>query len=498
MSTPLTILNVEDTPDNRNLVRRILESEGYRVVDAENALEGIKRAVETRPDLILMDINLPDLDGFTAVTRIRSFPHLTSVPILALTARTVSDDRERAKAIGCDGYLNKPVDFDELVTAVAHHLEVGHREEGTTTKREYYLQEQSLSLIEKLEHKIVELEAAYDRLKHLEEAKSAFISVASHELRTPLTVIHSYTQMLEILPAIQGDENARELLAGVSKGTNRLQEIIADMVSVIRVELADETDVKYAPVSIRSIIKTIEDEQAEVVAKRKLRLKVSVAKDLPMISGDWKQLHSALSRIVGNAVKYTPDGGMITISSRAISDSDNGQNFVEVVIADSGVGIALDKQNLIFDKFGTAEDIVLHSTGKDKFMGGGVGLGLTIAKGVIESHNGRIWVESPPPDPVFCEKADFLRWLIGVIINPCGCDPIFDLWTGCYETITSWAGSGDKLLALAGCFSAAGRVQPPGFSHRQPPAGAADNDYYPAHCHAPLGTDAGQHPGAHL
>ena len=147
MSTPQTILNVEDTPENRHLVRRILESQGYRVIDAVNALDGIEKAVEINPDLILMDINLPDLDGFTAVTRIRSFPHLKVVPILALTARTVSDDRERARAIGCDGYLNKPIDFDELIAAVARHISTGHQDEGTATEREDYLQEQSLTLI---------------------------------------------------------------------------------------------------------------------------------------------------------------------------------------------------------------------------------------------------------------------------------------------------------------------------------------------------------------
>jgi signal transduction histidine kinase len=400
MSTPPTILNVEDVPENRNLVRRILESAGYRVEDAENALKGIEKAQELRPDLILMDINLPDLDGFTAVTRIRSFGHLNAIPIIALTARTVSDDRERAKAIGCDGYLNKPVDFDELITAVDSHLTSGHKAETAATKREYYLQEQSIALTEELERKISELQAAYERLKHLEEAKSNFISVVSHELRTPLTVIHSYSQMLELLPSVKNDSTAIELLAGVAKGTTRLQEIINDMVSVVRVELA-RADFELTPVSIRSVIKTVEEELSPTAAERHISLKTDVAKDLPMVSGDFKQLHSALSRIVGNALKYTPDDGWVNISAchlekNAVGDS---QSFIEIVVADSGVGIALDKQKLIFDKFSTAENVALHSTGKGKFMGGGAGLGLTIAKGIIESHKGRIWVKSEGYDP---------------------------------------------------------------------------------------------------
>jgi signal transduction histidine kinase len=397
MSGSHTVLNVEDTPENRHLVRRILESEGYQVIDAVSALEGIEKAVKMSPDLILMDINLPDLDGFTAVSRIRSF--LRTVPIIAITARNVSDDRERAKAIGCDGYLNKPIDIDQLVTEIARHLETGHRDEEEVTQREYYLKEQNLALIEELERKFGELQSAYERLKHLEQAKSDFISVASHELRTPLTVIHSYTQMLESLPNIQADEVARDMLAGVTKGTTRLREIIGDMVSVIRMELT-ERNFEFAPVSIRNIIKSIEKNHANIVTERNITLETEVTKDLPMVNGDFKQIQSAFVRIVGNAIKYTPDGGCIRISARLLAEpGTDGQTFVEIVVADEGVGIDLDKQKLIFDKFSTAENVALHSTSQTQFMGGGAGLGLTIAKGIIESHNGRIWVESDGYDP---------------------------------------------------------------------------------------------------
>lgn len=404
--TSPTILSVEDTMENRILVRRILESQGYQVIDAVNALEGIKKAVEIKPDLILMDINLPDLDGFTAVTRIRSFPQLTTVPIIALTARNVMDDRDRAKAIGCDAYLNKPIDVEELIKSVAQYLTTRHKPEAAATKREYYLQEQSLTLISELERKNADLEAAnanlkaaYDRLKHFEEAKSNFISVASHELRTPLTVIHSYNQMLQMLPSINNDETAKELLAGVARGTARLKEIMDDMVSVIRIEMANK-DFKFEPVSIRNIINTVETEQSPVAASRQITLETDIARDLPIINGDIGQLRSALTRIVGNAIKYTPDGGRITISARLLAKT-NGQDqaFVQIVVADTGVGIALDKQKLIFEKFSTAENVALHSTSKTQFMGGGAGLGLTIARGVIESHNGRIWVESSGYDP---------------------------------------------------------------------------------------------------
>jgi hypothetical protein len=319
------------------------------------------------------------------------------VPIIALTARTVSDDRERAKAIGCDAYLNKPVDFDELIEAVAQYINTGHEEDGNFTPREYYLQEQNVTLIEKLEQKITELEAAYEHLKHLEQAKTAFISVVSHELRTPLTLVSSYTQMLQSLPTFQQDEAAKQFMEGVLQGAGRLQEIINDMVSVIRVELVSR-DQKFAPVSIRSVIKSVEEEQAAAVKERNLTLEVQVPNDLSMINGDSKQLHSAITRIVGNAIKYTPDGGQVSITAQGIT-RPNGESVVQIVVTDTGVGVDRDKQKLIFEKFSTAENLALHSTSKTQFMGGGIGLGLTIAKGVIESHNGEIWVESDGYDP---------------------------------------------------------------------------------------------------
>jgi signal transduction histidine kinase len=205
--------------------------------------------------------------------------------------------------------------------------------------------------------------------------------------------------MLQMLPAVINDETAKELLAGVNKGVSRLKDIINDMVSVVRVELS-QGDFELAPVSIRSLINAVEEKVTATIHERKINLTTQMAKNLSMVNGDSEQLESALYRIVSNAIKYTPDGGQVAISAQLLEKSkENSQSFVEIVVADNGVGIALDKQKMIFDKFSTAANVALHSTSKTQFMGGGAGLGLTIAKGVIESHNGRIWVESEGYDP---------------------------------------------------------------------------------------------------
>jgi len=117
-----TILYVEDNPDNRMLVRRILTAENYKVLEATNAVQAINLLETTTPDLILMDINMPDMDGYTLTTRIRSMPGLERVPILALTANVMRGDKEKTLEAGCDGYIQKPLDVDQLIREIEKFL----------------------------------------------------------------------------------------------------------------------------------------------------------------------------------------------------------------------------------------------------------------------------------------------------------------------------------------------------------------------------------------
>lgn len=118
-----TILCVEDNPENRMLMRRILLAEGYSVVEAANAFEGLQKALAQPPDLILLDINLPHVDGLTLASRLKSYPALRPVPVIAITANVMRGDRERSLAAGCDGYIQKPIDVDLLPMQVARFLQ---------------------------------------------------------------------------------------------------------------------------------------------------------------------------------------------------------------------------------------------------------------------------------------------------------------------------------------------------------------------------------------
>lgn len=117
-----TILYVEDNPENRLLVRRILLSEGFTVLEASNAMQGLEIVQTQHPDLILVDINMPDMDGYTLTGRLKALPHLSDVPIVALTANVMRGDRERTLEAGCDGYIQKPIDVDNLSQQINRFL----------------------------------------------------------------------------------------------------------------------------------------------------------------------------------------------------------------------------------------------------------------------------------------------------------------------------------------------------------------------------------------
>jgi len=118
-----TILYIEDNPENRLLVRRVLEVEGYRVIEADSGKTGLQKAKTIAPDLVLMDINLPEIDGYELTHRLKQMPDLAGVPIVAMTANVMKGDREKTLAAGCDGYIQKPIDVDQLPLQIARFLQ---------------------------------------------------------------------------------------------------------------------------------------------------------------------------------------------------------------------------------------------------------------------------------------------------------------------------------------------------------------------------------------
>jgi signal transduction histidine kinase len=149
------------------------------------------------------------------------------------------------------------------------------------------------------------------------------------------------------------------------------------------------------------------------IAERRQKLIVEPMEDLPVIYGDLTRLVQALRHVVQNAIKFTPDGGTITLRARRVPAEEAGgsTDYVEIAVQDTGIGIDPEDQALIFEKFYRVGPIERHSTGAIKFKGAGPGLGLPLARGIIEAHGGRIWVESPGYDEVRCPGSTFYIWL---------------------------------------------------------------------------------------
>jgi signal transduction histidine kinase len=410
-----TILYVEDNAANRMLVRQVLEGVGYQVIEATDGLSGIKTAQEANPDLILMDINIPGMDGYEATTRIKSLPELSAVPIIALTAKVMAGDRERALAAGCDGYIAKPIDIDALPNQVAEFLG-GMRESITVEQESAYLREYNERLVDRLEKKVQELTKANEALSRTDAMKSRFINLAAHELRTPLAAIHGYLSLLtaaDSLVIAHADEKTLQVIEGVVTGVDRLRGIVQDMLDVTRIE-AGTLQLRYAPIGLSLILDRIKKDFKNVVSRRQQILIVADASHIPTMWADGERITQILRNLVSNAVKYTPDGGTIEITVDVLgaaqtfaAEKPTQQQFVKITVRDTGVGIAPEDQERIFENFYEVRDLERHSTSKTEFMGGGAGLGLAIARGVSEAHGGSLWAESEGHDPERCPGSKF-------------------------------------------------------------------------------------------
>jgi signal transduction histidine kinase/DNA-binding LacI/PurR family transcriptional regulator len=248
-----------------------------------------------------------------------------------------------------------------------------------------------------VEQRVEELNSAYRTLEKLDKNKSDFIQVAAHELRTPITVIKGYMTMMKSEPAIKKDPKLIQAMEGVIQGTDRLHQVVNSMLDVARLENEVITP-HLETVSTGLLLRMMRKEYTNELQDRNMKLELDPDVDAaPPILADSELLKKALDNIIVNAIKYTPDGGSIFISARAAQSNGNG-DFCEIRVRDTGIGIDPANHTIIFQKLYQLGKVELHSSGRTKFKGGGPGLGLAIAAGIVKAHKGKIWVESPGYD----------------------------------------------------------------------------------------------------
>ncbi|HNC07865.1 MAG TPA: substrate-binding domain-containing protein, partial [Anaerolineales bacterium] len=249
--------------------------------------------------------------------------------------------------------------------------------------------------------RVEELNKAYMTLEKHDKNKSAFIQVAAHELRTPLTVIKGYLGMLKSDAAVQKNPLLVEALEGVLRGTERLHQIVNSMLDVVRLE-SQVIVPRIESVNLGLILRLIHKDYVPDLADRNLTLTLDeTLKEIPPLLADPDLLKKALDQVIVNAIKFTPDGGTIIVSAHAVDDPKRGR-MAEIAIKDSGIGINPEHHKVIFEKLYQLGEVQLHSSSRTNFKGGGAGLGLAIASGIVRALQGSIWVESEKRDEEAC------------------------------------------------------------------------------------------------
>lgn len=370
------ILYIEDNPESRALVRSVLESRGFDVLEASDGMAGIDLAIASHPDLILCDIQLPGIDGYETATRLRSYRGLDGCPIVVLTSH---GDRGLSLSLGCDGFIEKPIDVDRFPAQLRAFLK-GKREKVRALDERKYLREYSQSLTERLEQTVRELTAANTRLRAAARSKTEFMQNLSHELATPLTPITGYLNMLrggKMGGLSDGQQKALEAMALAADRLARTIDNLVDFASLEGGTTAVHRDAFDATALARSVF---EEQRSKAKARRvHLDLQLEAAEGF----GDERKLRQALGNMVDNAIKFSPHGSDVLLRV----GSEPGRLVFEVY--DQGEGLLPDEGERVFEPF-------FHADRGAEERAPGAGLGLPVAKQIVEAHGGHIWVESPP------------------------------------------------------------------------------------------------------
>ncbi len=245
---------------------------------------------------------------------------------------------------------------------------------------------------------IAELQKTNKILRQLDRNKLEFIQVTAHELRTPLTVLKGYANVLNTFPDIKANNALGDVVDGIVKGADRMHEVVNMMLDVTRID-ADTLQIRPVPVPLKRIIGDLVHDLQKAAAERRIEISTCHADDVPDIHADPTMIQKALYHLIVNAIKYTPDGGKVDISTRPV-EMENHTPGVEIAVRDTGVGLDPEHHELVFEKFYQVGSVAIHSSGRTTFKGGGPGLGLAIVRGVARAHGGKVWVESVGHDEI--------------------------------------------------------------------------------------------------
>ena len=358
----INILIVDDNPKNLQVLGNILKLSGYKLEFATNGIQALDWLKNKKFHIVLLDVMMPVMDGFTACKKIREDKNFIDLPIVFLTAETDKKSIIKGFKLGGQDYITKPFDSHELLARVETHLELKLGKEKLNNVNKWLEEQVSL--------KTEELQVAYDELELLDKAKIEFLKILSHELRTPLNGIKGFTQLLK---QKINSEDLLHYIEIIELSSDRLERFshIALLISSLR---TNKHPVKIEDLAIDQLIKTVINELSNQLKNKNIDIVLNSNNSKFKIEGDSDLLNECFVQIIENAIIYSPENSTINID---FSEDDKN---VTILIKDSGPGFSSIALESIFQPFGLGQDHI------DKK----VGLGLHLAKLIAENHNASI------------------------------------------------------------------------------------------------------------
>ncbi|MEO6906764.1 MAG: hybrid sensor histidine kinase/response regulator [Abditibacteriaceae bacterium] len=355
------VLVVDDIEANRKVLFYRLEEQGHAVVMARNGIEALEKMQSQSFDLVLLDIMMPEMDGYAVLERLKSDKVLQHVPVVVISALDEMDSVVRCIEMGAEDYLSKPFNPALLKARVSACLDKKHSHD-----REIHLFEQ--------------LQENFSRLEELENWRDDLTHMIIHDLRTPLTSVMMGMQTLEVVGDINDEQ--KEVLDMAVSGGETLLNMINDLLDIEKIN-SGSLQLDYSTFDIADLVASSVDQVNSLLKDKNLKLVQQVMEDSFLMTGDESKLRRTVVNLLGNAIKFTPKGGTVTIEVRR----DQKAHELHVSISDTGEGIPAQWLTRIFDKFGQVQ------SRKGGRMAS-TGLGLTFCKAAVEAHGGEIGVES--------------------------------------------------------------------------------------------------------
>lgn len=376
----MNVLHIEDLPENRRLVRKILEARGFEVTDAADGLTGIELACSTRPDLILVDINIPHLNGYEVVTRLRAEPHLADTPIVAITAE---GDRTRSLALGFDGFIVKPIKMATFVRDLEGFL-AGDRESVSDAEKTAQLAAHSREVVDRLEAQVRALTRANERLREVDRLKMEVLRNVSHELSTPMTPLMGYVRLLAAEELGPLAPPQRKVVDRMESSLGRLKGLIDNLLNVTRFATG-AVSMQRGVVDSHKVVQRAVRAVREFAAAHEVAIEIDAPGRTEPVIGDGERLVDALRQLLDNAIKFGPDGGRVRVGLRLLVDGDGERRVMEFSVTDQGPGIPAEQREDVVQPF-------FQVDGSATRTHGGAGLGLAIAHRTAELHGGRLLI----------------------------------------------------------------------------------------------------------